>query len=95
MMKPGTYYYSWETRGDAGVGTSLIDSDQMGVPTRCCTATENSSTPSRCIPQEHIVHFVAEAERDPPVPYEESLQSSVLYPRCWPDTYQQILEEGI
>lgn len=39
-MKPGTYYYSWETQGDAGVGTSLIDSDQMGVPTRCCAATE-------------------------------------------------------
>lgn len=71
-MKPGCIITAGGTRGDAGVGTDLIDSDQMGVPTRCCAATENSCTPSRCIPQEHIVHFIG---RD--LMSEENLKYSV------------------
>lgn len=40
LDEAGAYYYSWETWGDAGMGTRLTDSDQMGVPTRCFTATK-------------------------------------------------------
>lgn len=76
LDEAGTYYYSWETRGDAGVGTSLIDSDQMGVPTRCCAATEIAARRLAAFLRNTLCTSWQETE-DIRVPYEGNLESSV------------------